>query len=177
MTFLCLETSLPMQRSHDTLASSISAENWCLETVLPLPFLCIASLVLLKPQRALRCGYTPPKRWSRHVEITCGLHHMRLRHLRYPLGHIHARIDDQLWQVLCLLWFCQESESRNRKIDSRQSHTGSDIANHLNIDQLWWVPHCLSVLSGILHQKTPGESSSKAILDPTVPTHIGRCTM
>ena len=33
-----------MQRSHDTLASSISAENWCLETVLPLPFPCIVDL-------------------------------------------------------------------------------------------------------------------------------------
>ena len=47
---------------------------------------------LLKPRRALRRGYTPPKRWSRHVKITCGLHHMRLKHLRYPPGHIHAII-------------------------------------------------------------------------------------
>ena len=45
MTFLCLETSLPMQRSHDTLASSISAENWCLEITLPLLFPCIASFI------------------------------------------------------------------------------------------------------------------------------------
>ena len=65
MTFLCLETSLPMQRSHDTLASRISAENWCLETVLPLPFLCIASLVLLKPRRALRRGYM----WTSHNNV------------------------------------------------------------------------------------------------------------
>ena len=55
---------------------------------------------------------------------------MRLRHLRYPLGHIHARIDDQLCQVL----------------------------------------RCLSVLPGIHSLKIPGESSSKAIHDPTVPT-------
>ena len=30
MTLSVLETSLPMQRSHDTLASGISAKNWCL---------------------------------------------------------------------------------------------------------------------------------------------------
>ena len=29
MTLSVLETSLPMQRSHDTLASSIWAKNWC----------------------------------------------------------------------------------------------------------------------------------------------------
>ena len=31
MTLSVLETSLPMQRSHDTLASSIWAKNWCAE--------------------------------------------------------------------------------------------------------------------------------------------------
>ena len=30
MTLSVLETSLPMQRSHDTLALDISAKNWCL---------------------------------------------------------------------------------------------------------------------------------------------------
>ena len=30
MTLSILETSLPRQRSHDTLASGISAKNWCL---------------------------------------------------------------------------------------------------------------------------------------------------
>ena len=29
MTLSILETSLPMQRSHDTLALDISAQNWC----------------------------------------------------------------------------------------------------------------------------------------------------
>ena len=46
MTFLCLEISLPMQRSHDTLGFFISAKIWCLETALPLLFLCIVLLTM-----------------------------------------------------------------------------------------------------------------------------------
>ena len=41
MTFLCLETSLQCRRVMTPLASSITAKNWCLETVLPLLFLCM----------------------------------------------------------------------------------------------------------------------------------------
>ena len=85
---------------------------------------------LLKPRRALRRGYTPPKRWSRHVEITCGLHHMRLRHIRYPSGHIHAIIG---WSAL---------------------------AGPALLECSSWNPVT----------KIPGESSSKAIHDLTVPT-------
>ena len=81
-----------MQRSHwhlsfQPFSQKLVSRNSTATTV-SMP--CIVSL--LKPWRALRRGYTPPKRWSRHVEITCGLHHMWLRHLRYPPGHIHAII-------------------------------------------------------------------------------------
>ena len=56
-------------------------------------------------------------------------------------------------------------------MDPRQKPPEPDSANHLNIDQPWWVLHCLSLLPG--GKKTPGESSSKAIHDPTVPTYVG----
>ena len=44
MTFLCLETSLQCREVIDTLCPGISAQNWCLEAVLPLLFPCFASL-------------------------------------------------------------------------------------------------------------------------------------
>ena len=95
---------------------------------------------LLKPRRALRRGYTPPKRWSRHVEITCGLHHMRLRHLRYPPGHIHA--------IIRRLALSGPVDTRSARSPWTQGKNlpEPDSANRLNIDQLWWVLHCLSVL-------------------------------
>ena len=45
---------------------------------------------------------------------------------------------------------CQESETNPKvHIDTRiKTHLGPDWANHPNIDQLWWVLHCLSVLPG-----------------------------
>ena len=97
---------------------------------------------LLKPRRALWHGYTLPKRWSRHVEITCGLHHMRLRHLRYPPGHIHAII-----RRLALSGSVYQRSARSPWTQGKNLPE-PDSANRLNIDQLWWVLHCLSVLPG-----------------------------
>ena len=56
---------------------------------------CIVSL--LKPWRTLQCGYTPPKRWLKHIKITFDLHHMQLNHPRLPQGNIHAIIR---WSAL-----------------------------------------------------------------------------
>ena len=120
---------------------------------------CIVSL--LKPWRTLRRGYTPPKKWSRHVEITCSLHCMQLEYPRTAPGNIHAIIG---WSALAGPAFTVH-RFRTRQCQSPEhliSSGGSCIA---------WV---FFLEKG---EKAPGESSSKAIHDPTVPTRVGRCTM
>ena len=113
MTFLCLETSLQCREVIDTLASSHSAENWCLETVLPLPFLCIVDLA----NHGGPCNVvTHPLKSDRDVKITYSLHCMQLEYPRPLPGNIHT-MNSQL-------------------ISSVRSHSvavRSDSANHPNI--------------------------------------------
>ena len=82
---------------------------------------------LLKPWRALWRGYTPPKRWSRHVEITCSLHCMQLEYPRSPPGNIHAL---HRWLTLPgsdSTKVCQVT------MDPRQKPSEPDSVDHLNI--------------------------------------------
>ena len=84
------ETSLPMQRSHWHLMS----RHFCLRLVSGISTATTDSghhiVWPTKTMEAPQRGYTLPKRWSRHIEITCSLHRMWLRHLRYPPGTIHT---------------------------------------------------------------------------------------
>ena len=143
MTCLCLETSLPMQRSH----WHLMLRHFCPKLVsgnrnaTAISMHCIVSS--LKPWRALQRGYTPPKRWLRLVEITCGLHHMWLRSTQISLQGIHAM---HRWSALSgsiIHQACQVT------MDPRQKPSESDSTNHPNIDQLWWILHCLDVLPGV----------------------------
>ena len=114
MTFLCLETSLPMQRSHWHLMlrhfypKLVSGNN----TATAISMHCIVRS--LKPERALRRGYTPPKRWSRLVKITCGLHHMWLKKCLDLLwgNPCREQLISSVRSPGCNIWIwqCQPSE-------------------------------------------------------------------
>ena len=112
-------------------------------------------------------GYTPPKRWSRLVKITCGLHHMRLGSTKISSGAIHTMNS---WSAL--------AGSGYKKV--LPSHHGPK-AKTSRTWQCQPPKHRSALMGPALRKcsswgkksKTPGESSSKAIHDPTVPTRIG----
>ena len=112
-------------------------------------------------------GYTPPKRWLWLVKITCGLHHMRLGSTKISSGAIHTMNS---WSAL--------AGSGYKKV--LPSHHGPK-AKTSRTWQCQPPKHRSALMGPALRKcsswgkksKTPGESSSKAIHDPTVPTHIG----
>ena len=142
MTCLCLETSLPMQRSHWHLMSQHFSQKLMsgISTATTDSVPCIIGL--LKPRRHHDMVTHPPKgdqdlSRSHVVFTTCDL-----EVLRSPLGQSMPWTADQLWQVLVIRRSCQVT------MDPRQRPPEPDSANHPNIDQPWWVLHCLSVLPG-----------------------------
>ena len=132
MTCLCLETSLPMQRSHWHLMS----RHFCLRLVSRNSTATAISMhrSFTKPQRTLWRGYTPPRKWSRLVKITCGLHHMQLGSTQITSRAIPCRE-----QLIGSAKFCMSTGPARIIRTCKNLAQNSDSANHPNIDQLWWV--------------------------------------
>ena len=76
---------------------------------------------------------------------------MQLEYPRSPPGNIHAII-----RRLALSGPVRKRSARSPCTQGKNLPE-SDSANRLNIDQLWWVLHCLSVL--------PGEKRGKLLVN------------
>ena len=131
MTLSVLETSLPMQRSHDTLAFGIWTKNWCLESI----WMQNASLV--NRVRELTSAVTHPRlRLSRSLETYECCHHPY-----QPQPGNSIKISSGRASIL-RLWQCQPA--LNYAPCKLQRQIGRKTLSHLlvlpSVQSAW---HCL----------------------------------